>query len=150
MRYKKSWQFLCWRTLFWHFPVCRCSFFFFLRCGLFGFFHTGETLANFTYAFFIPNHVADLLLMNLFQNWICTYLHTFWAKQGQCTQKRKWNNRIQVGLIIFSLSVIFCRSTEDVFDPRPAQSSPVCHCLTDLLCHISPAFKQTFTTLKNR
>uniref|UniRef100_A0A3Q4GD51 Clustered mitochondria protein homolog n=1 Tax=Neolamprologus brichardi TaxID=32507 RepID=A0A3Q4GD51_NEOBR len=42
------------------------------------------------------------------------------------------------------------RSTEDVFDPRPAQSSPVCHCLTDLLCHISPAFKQTFTTLKNR
>uniref|UniRef100_A0A3Q0SS10 Si:ch211-166a6.5 n=1 Tax=Amphilophus citrinellus TaxID=61819 RepID=A0A3Q0SS10_AMPCI len=42
------------------------------------------------------------------------------------------------------------RSTEDVFDPRPAQSSPVCHCLTDLLCHISPGFKQTFTTLKNR
>lgn len=42
------------------------------------------------------------------------------------------------------------RSTEDMFDPRPAQSSPVCHCLTDLLCHISPAFKQTFTTLKNR
>ncbi|XP_071338904.1 clustered mitochondria protein homolog [Trachinotus anak] len=42
------------------------------------------------------------------------------------------------------------RSTEDVFDPRPAQSSPVCHCLTDLLCHLSPAFKQTFTTLKNR
>ncbi|XP_018524789.1 clustered mitochondria protein homolog [Lates calcarifer] len=42
------------------------------------------------------------------------------------------------------------RSTEDVFDPRPAQSSPVCHCFTDLLCHISPAFKQTFTTLKNR
>ncbi|KAI3372888.1 hypothetical protein L3Q82_023340, partial [Scortum barcoo] len=40
------------------------------------------------------------------------------------------------------------RSTEDVFDPRPAQSSPVCHCFTDLLCHISPAFKQT--TLKNR
>ncbi|XP_037536384.1 clustered mitochondria protein homolog [Nematolebias whitei] len=42
------------------------------------------------------------------------------------------------------------RSTEDAFDPRPAQSSPVCHCFTDLLCHISPAFKQTFTTLKNR
>ncbi|XP_040898738.1 clustered mitochondria protein homolog [Toxotes jaculatrix] len=42
------------------------------------------------------------------------------------------------------------KSTEDVFDPRPAQSSPVCHCFTDLLCHISPAFKQTFTTLKNR
>lgn len=42
------------------------------------------------------------------------------------------------------------RSTEEVFDPRPAQSSPVCHCFTDLLCHISPAFKQTFTTLKNR
>ncbi|TNM89542.1 hypothetical protein fugu_003776 [Takifugu bimaculatus] len=41
------------------------------------------------------------------------------------------------------------RSTEDVFDPRPAQSSPVCHSLTDLLCHISPAFKQTFA-LKNR
>ncbi|XP_017269380.1 clustered mitochondria protein homolog [Kryptolebias marmoratus] len=42
------------------------------------------------------------------------------------------------------------RSTEDAFDPRPAQSSPVCHCFTDLLCHISPAFKQTFTTLKNK
>ncbi|XP_059193770.1 clustered mitochondria protein homolog [Centropristis striata] len=42
------------------------------------------------------------------------------------------------------------RSTEEVFDPRPAQSSPVCHCFTELLCHISPAFKQTLTTLKNR
>ncbi|XP_070760676.1 clustered mitochondria protein homolog [Enoplosus armatus] len=43
------------------------------------------------------------------------------------------------------------RSTEEVFDPRPAQSSPVCHCFTDLLCHISPAFKQTSsTTIKNR
>ncbi|TKS78790.1 Clustered mitochondria protein -like protein [Collichthys lucidus] len=42
------------------------------------------------------------------------------------------------------------RSTEDVFDPRPAQSSPVYHCFTDVLCHISPAFKQTFITLKNR
>nr|XP_046243227.1 clustered mitochondria protein homolog [Scatophagus argus]XP_046243228.1 clustered mitochondria protein homolog [Scatophagus argus] len=42
------------------------------------------------------------------------------------------------------------RSTEDVFDPRPAQSSPVCHSFTELLCHISPAFKQAFTTLKNR
>ncbi|XP_029016845.1 clustered mitochondria protein homolog [Betta splendens] len=42
------------------------------------------------------------------------------------------------------------RSTEDVFDPRPAQSSAVYHCFTDLLCHISPAFKQTFTALKNR
>ncbi|KAM3610958.1 uncharacterized protein V6R79_011205 [Siganus canaliculatus] len=42
------------------------------------------------------------------------------------------------------------RSTEDVFDPRPVQSSPVCHSFTDLLCHISPAFKQTFTALKSR
>ncbi|KAF3695848.1 Clustered mitochondria protein -like protein [Channa argus] len=42
------------------------------------------------------------------------------------------------------------RSTEDAFDPRPAQSSPVCHCFTDLLCHISPAFKQSFNTLKSR
>ncbi|XP_056275747.1 clustered mitochondria protein homolog isoform X2 [Pseudoliparis swirei] len=42
------------------------------------------------------------------------------------------------------------RSTEEVFDPRPAQSSPVCHSFTDLLCHISPAFKLTLTTLKNR
>ncbi|KAM9393900.1 clustered mitochondria protein homolog isoform 2-T2 [Pholidichthys leucotaenia] len=40
------------------------------------------------------------------------------------------------------------RSTEDVFDPRPVQSSPVCHCFTDLLSHISPVFKQTFTTVK--
>ncbi|KAM9857800.1 clustered mitochondria protein homolog [Aulostomus maculatus] len=42
------------------------------------------------------------------------------------------------------------RSTDQVFDPRPVQSSPVCHCFTDLLCHISPAFKQTFSSLKNR
>ncbi|KAK7934067.1 hypothetical protein WMY93_004963 [Mugilogobius chulae] len=42
------------------------------------------------------------------------------------------------------------RSTEEVFDPRPAQSAPVCHCLTDLLCHLSPAFKQAFTILKNK
>ncbi|KAK5871401.1 hypothetical protein PBY51_004285 [Eleginops maclovinus] len=42
------------------------------------------------------------------------------------------------------------RSTEEVFDPRPSQSSPVCHCLTDLLGQISPAFKQALTTLKNR
>ncbi|XP_056130596.1 clustered mitochondria protein homolog [Lampris incognitus] len=46
----------------------------------------------------------------------------------------------------------FCvnRSTGELFDPRPAQSSPVCHCLTDLLCHISPAFKQALTTLTKR
>lgn len=42
------------------------------------------------------------------------------------------------------------RSTEEVFDPRPSQPAPLCHCFTDLLCHISPAFKQTFTTRKNR
>ncbi|KAK1893333.1 Clustered mitochondria protein like [Dissostichus eleginoides] len=42
------------------------------------------------------------------------------------------------------------RSTEELFDPRPSQSSPVCHCLTDLLCQISPAFKQALTKLKNR
>ncbi|XP_019722469.1 clustered mitochondria protein homolog [Hippocampus comes] len=40
------------------------------------------------------------------------------------------------------------RSTPEAFDPRPSQSSPVCHCFTDLLCHISPAFKHAFT--KNR
>ncbi|XP_020505586.2 clustered mitochondria protein homolog [Labrus bergylta] len=42
------------------------------------------------------------------------------------------------------------RSTEEVFDPRPAQTAPLCHCFTDLLCQISPAFKQTFTARKNR
>ncbi|KAM8866783.1 clustered mitochondria protein homolog [Synchiropus picturatus] len=42
------------------------------------------------------------------------------------------------------------RSTEEVFDPRPVQSTPVYHCFTDLLCHISPAFKQTFASLRNR
>uniref|UniRef100_A0AAV2MQX9 Clu domain-containing protein n=1 Tax=Knipowitschia caucasica TaxID=637954 RepID=A0AAV2MQX9_KNICA len=42
------------------------------------------------------------------------------------------------------------RSTEEVFDPRPAQSTSTFHCFTDLLCHLSPAFKQTFTTLKNK
>lgn len=45
--------------------------------------------------------------------------------------------------------IFFVSSTEDVFDPRLAQPSPVCHSLTDLLCNISPAFKQTFA-LKNR
>lgn len=48
-----------------------------------------------------------------------------------------------------TMLIFFVSSTEDVFDPRPAQSSPVCHSLTDLLCHISPAFQQTFA-LKNR
>uniref|UniRef100_A0A6Q2XTC5 Clu domain-containing protein n=1 Tax=Esox lucius TaxID=8010 RepID=A0A6Q2XTC5_ESOLU len=42
------------------------------------------------------------------------------------------------------------RSTVDVFDPRPASSSPVCHCLTDLLCHISPGFKQALSALRAR
>ncbi|XP_073766979.1 clustered mitochondria protein homolog [Danio rerio] len=42
------------------------------------------------------------------------------------------------------------RSTLDVFDPRPAQSTPVCHCLTDLLSHISPQFKHTLSTLRHR
>lgn len=42
------------------------------------------------------------------------------------------------------------RSTEEVFDPRPAQSAPTCHCFSDLLCHISPTFKQSFTALKNK
>ncbi|KAK2837331.1 hypothetical protein Q5P01_014543 [Channa striata] len=42
------------------------------------------------------------------------------------------------------------KSTEDMFDPRPAQSSPVYHCFTDLLCHISTAFKESFATLKSR
>ncbi|KAL2092562.1 hypothetical protein ACEWY4_012360 [Coilia grayii] len=42
------------------------------------------------------------------------------------------------------------RSTTEVFDPRPAPSTPVCHCLTDLLSQISPEFKQSLTTLRNR
>ncbi|XP_057687398.1 clustered mitochondria protein homolog [Corythoichthys intestinalis] len=42
------------------------------------------------------------------------------------------------------------RSTQEVFDPRPSQSSPVCHCFTDLLCHISPAFKQAFTKSRHQ
>uniref|UniRef100_A0A3B4BDJ6 Clu domain-containing protein n=1 Tax=Periophthalmus magnuspinnatus TaxID=409849 RepID=A0A3B4BDJ6_9GOBI len=42
------------------------------------------------------------------------------------------------------------QSTEEVFDPRPAQSAPVSHCFTDLLCHLSPAFKQSFILLKNK
>ncbi|CAL8327513.1 unnamed protein product [Arctogadus glacialis] len=40
------------------------------------------------------------------------------------------------------------RSTEEVFDPRPVQASPLCHCFTDLLCHLSPAFKQALSTAK--
>uniref|UniRef100_A0A673MDD5 Si:ch211-166a6.5 n=1 Tax=Sinocyclocheilus rhinocerous TaxID=307959 RepID=A0A673MDD5_9TELE len=42
------------------------------------------------------------------------------------------------------------RSTLEVFDPRPAQSTPVCHCLTDLLSHISPQFKHNLSTLRHR
>lgn len=49
----QSSQFLCWGTLFWNFPVCRCRFFFVFP-------HTSETRANFIYTLFIPNHVADL------------------------------------------------------------------------------------------
>ncbi|XP_058640730.1 LOW QUALITY PROTEIN: clustered mitochondria protein homolog [Onychostoma macrolepis] len=42
------------------------------------------------------------------------------------------------------------RSTLEVFDPRPAQSTPVCHCLTDLLSHISPQFKHNLSSLRHR
>ncbi|XP_063051703.1 clustered mitochondria protein homolog [Engraulis encrasicolus] len=42
------------------------------------------------------------------------------------------------------------RSTAEVFDPRPAASTSVCHCLTDLLNQISPEFKQSLTALRNR
>lgn len=42
------------------------------------------------------------------------------------------------------------RSTVEVFDPRPTSSSPVSHCLIDLLSHISPAFKQALATLRAR
>lgn len=42
------------------------------------------------------------------------------------------------------------RSTLEVFDPRPAQSTPVCHCVTDLLSHISPQFKHNLSTLRHR
>ncbi|KAF5905344.1 clustered mitochondria protein, partial [Clarias magur] len=42
------------------------------------------------------------------------------------------------------------RSTVNVFDPRPASSIPVCHCLTDLLSQLSPQFKHNFSTLRHR
>ncbi|CAB1319864.1 unnamed protein product [Coregonus sp. 'balchen'] len=42
------------------------------------------------------------------------------------------------------------KSTVEVFDPRPTSSSPVSHCLTDLLSHISPAFKQALAALRAR
>lgn len=42
------------------------------------------------------------------------------------------------------------RSTVNVFDPRPASSSPVCHCLTDLLSQLSPQFKHNFSILRHR
>ncbi|KAL0979313.1 hypothetical protein UPYG_G00183520 [Umbra pygmaea] len=42
------------------------------------------------------------------------------------------------------------RSTVEVFDARPASSSPVSHCLTDLLSHISPGFKQALSAHKAR
>ncbi|XP_072538059.1 clustered mitochondria protein homolog [Salminus brasiliensis] len=42
------------------------------------------------------------------------------------------------------------RSTMDVFDPRPSSSTPVCHCLTDLLSQLSPQFKHNFSSLRHR
>ncbi|XP_036434727.1 clustered mitochondria protein homolog [Colossoma macropomum] len=42
------------------------------------------------------------------------------------------------------------RSTVDTFDPRPAPSTPVCHCLTDLLSQLSPQFKHNFSALRHR
>ncbi|XP_077570768.1 clustered mitochondria protein homolog [Stigmatopora nigra] len=42
------------------------------------------------------------------------------------------------------------RSTPEVFDPRPSQSSTVCHCFTELLSYISPAFKQAFTKSRHQ
>ncbi|KAM6964945.1 clustered mitochondria protein homolog [Aplochiton taeniatus] len=42
------------------------------------------------------------------------------------------------------------RSTVEVFDPRPVQSTPVFHSLMDLLCHISTGFKEALATLRNR
>ncbi|KAJ8263508.1 hypothetical protein COCON_G00159650 [Conger conger] len=42
------------------------------------------------------------------------------------------------------------RSTVDTFDPRPATTHQVSHCLTDLLSQISPGFKLGFTALRNR
>lgn len=54
-------------------------------------------------------------------------------------------------IYLFLTKLYFCfRSTLDVFDPRPAQSTPVCHCLTDLLSHISPQFKHNLGTLRHR
>ncbi|XP_065104326.1 clustered mitochondria protein homolog [Paramisgurnus dabryanus] len=42
------------------------------------------------------------------------------------------------------------RSTFDVFDPRPAASTPVYHCLTDLLSHLSPKFKHNLSAQRHR
>ncbi|XP_026766552.3 clustered mitochondria protein homolog [Pangasianodon hypophthalmus] len=42
------------------------------------------------------------------------------------------------------------RSTVNVFDPRPASSTPVYHCLTDLLSQLSPQFKHNFSALRHR
>ncbi|KAJ8285626.1 hypothetical protein GJAV_G00029030 [Gymnothorax javanicus] len=42
------------------------------------------------------------------------------------------------------------RSTVNLFDPRPATTHQVSHCLTDLLSQISPGFKAGFAALKNR
>ncbi|KAL4646532.1 hypothetical protein GN956_G10055 [Arapaima gigas] len=42
------------------------------------------------------------------------------------------------------------RSTLDTFDPRPASSSPLSHCLADLLSQLSPGFKKAFAAVRNR
>ncbi|KAI1900610.1 hypothetical protein AGOR_G00051700 [Albula goreensis] len=42
------------------------------------------------------------------------------------------------------------RSTVDVFDPRPATTHQISHCLTDLLSQISPGFKMGLAALRNR
>ncbi|KAJ8414081.1 hypothetical protein AAFF_G00066790, partial [Aldrovandia affinis] len=42
------------------------------------------------------------------------------------------------------------RSTLEVFDPRPATTHQISHCLTDLLSQISPGFKMGLTVLRTR
>lgn len=42
------------------------------------------------------------------------------------------------------------QSTEDIFNPKPASPSHLCHSLVDLLSQISPGFKRSFATMQRK
>jgi protein TIF31 len=43
-----------------------------------------------------------------------------------------------------------CRSSEEVFNPRPSTPSLLCHSLIELLSIVSPAFKRNFALVQKK